>query len=80
MQGLIETLEAEVRSKFQTERRMRDAARGIFVEVPFDNATVKYLWLGERELKIAEVSLSKTLINEDDSRSVDKVHNKDSLN
>lgn len=56
--GLTETLEAEVRSKFQTERRMRDAARGITVEVPFDNALVKYLWTSERELRIEDISLS----------------------
>jgi len=35
---------------------MRDAARGIAVEVPFDNALVKYLWVSERELRIEEIS------------------------
>ena len=45
-----------MRSKFQTERRMRDAARGIAVEVPFDNALVKYLWVSERELRVEEIS------------------------
>jgi len=57
VRGLTETLEAEVRSKFQTERRMRDAARGIAVEVPFDNALVKYLWVSERELRVEEITL-----------------------
>jgi len=36
---------------------MRDAARGIAVEVPFDNALVKYLWVSERELRVEEISL-----------------------
>ena len=57
VRGIVETLEAEVRSRFQTERRMRDASRGIEVEVPFDNAFVKYLWTDERLLCITEVSL-----------------------
>ena len=45
----------EVRSKFQTARRMRDASRGVEVEVPFDNALVRYLWVSERELRVTEV-------------------------
>lgn len=55
--GLTETLEVEVRSKFQTARRMRDASRGVEVEVPFDNALVRYLWVSERELRVTDVSL-----------------------
>ena len=47
-----------MRSRFQTERRMRDASRGIEVEVPFDNAFVKYLWTDKRLLCITEVSLT----------------------
>jgi hypothetical protein len=55
--ALIETLEADVRSKFQTKRRKADAVRGLQVEVPFDNAFVKFYWLDDRVLEIVSVSL-----------------------
>ena len=50
-----ETLEADVRSKFQTKRRQEDAKKGILVEVPFDNTIVKFFWKDERVLLVTEI-------------------------
>jgi epoxyqueuosine reductase QueG len=44
-----------VRSKFQTKRRLEDAKKGIFVEVPFDNTTVKFFWKDERVLEVVDI-------------------------
>lgn len=55
LQGLRETLEADVRSKFQTKRRMEDASANIPVDVPFDNTIVRYLWLEERHMEVCDV-------------------------
>lgn len=55
--ALIETLEAEVRSLFQTNRRMNDTAQGEVVEVPFDETIVSYRWLSERKFEIVQVEL-----------------------
>lgn len=55
LQGLRETLEADVRSKFQTKRRMEDASSNIPVDVPFDNTIVRYLWLEERHMEVTDV-------------------------
>jgi hypothetical protein len=60
LSGIVQTLEAEVRSKFQTKRRKADAQRATPVEVPFDEAFVKYLWMDDRVLKIVDVSLTST--------------------
>jgi hypothetical protein len=53
----VETLEAEVRSKFQTSRRMSDASQGEVVEVPFDETVVRYYWRSERVFEVVEVEL-----------------------
>lgn len=55
MKGLVETLEADVRSKFQTKRRIEDASRGLVVEVPFDEAIVRFFWKESRSLEISEI-------------------------
>jgi hypothetical protein len=57
--ALVETLQAEVRSKFQTNKRMQESQEGLAVEVFFDEAVVKYLWLAERHFHIVEVGLLK---------------------
>jgi hypothetical protein len=65
--GIVETLEAEVRSKFQTSRRMNDATQGEAVSVPFDETIVQYLWVGQRDFEIVGVELKsrcKTLLLE----------------
>jgi hypothetical protein len=36
---------------------MEDASRGLEVEVPFDNALIKYLWIDERIQYITSVEL-----------------------
>ena len=54
IEALRETLEVDVRSKFQTKRRMQDAAQNIPVDVPFDNAIVRYLWKEERVMEVVE--------------------------
>ena len=58
LQALRETLEADVRSKFQTKRRMEDATVNIPVDVPFDNAIVRYLWKEERIFEVIDVTRS----------------------
>ena len=57
--AIIETLEADVRSKFQTKRRIEDCQRGVVVEVPFDVTTVSFLWRQERVLEVTDISLFK---------------------
>lgn len=59
LQGLRETLEADVRSKFQTKRRIEDATSNIPVDVPFDNTIVRYLWLEERVMEVVNVEYSR---------------------
>ena len=46
-----------MRSKFQTSRRMTDATQGEVVEVPFDEALVRYYWRGERVFEVVGVEL-----------------------
>ncbi len=58
VQALVETLEAEVRSKFQTQRRIENSTKdGILVEVLFDETVVKYNWLDERVFDVIDVEL-----------------------
>ena len=56
--AITETLEADVRSKFQTKRRIEDCKRGVLVEVPFDATIVKFLWREERMLEVMEIVLN----------------------
>ena len=56
--AIEETLEADVRSKFQTKRRLEDCKRGVLVEVPFDCTMVKFMWREERVLEVMEVTLN----------------------
>lgn len=63
--AIVETLEADVRSKFQTKRRMQDAQGGAAVPVPFDEALVKFLWKEERSLEICEVLLAKDALKDE---------------
>jgi hypothetical protein len=63
--GLQETLEADVRSIFQTKRRMEDANNGLVVEVLFDEAIARFLWKEEREMEVKEVVLAKDVIKEE---------------
>jgi hypothetical protein len=55
MKALVETIEADVRSKFQTRKRQQDSARGLECAVPFDNLLVRFLWKDERLFEITEV-------------------------
>lgn len=57
VQALKETLEAEVRSKFQTSRRIENSGEGVLVEVLFDETVVKYNWLAERVFEVVDVEL-----------------------
>ena len=57
LQALVETIEADVRSKFQTKRRQEDCKKGVAVEVPFDNAMVHFLWRDDRVLEVVEVEI-----------------------
>ena len=62
--ALVETLEADVRSKFQTKRRIEDAAKGQVVEVPFDEAVVRFFWIESRTLEIQDVVYRSEAITE----------------
>eukprot|EP01031_Cornospumella_fuschlensis_P028552 gene28552-34464_t len=55
--ALIETLEAEVRSKFQTSKQMDFTSKGLPVHVLFDEAVVRYHWVAEREFEVVSVGL-----------------------
>lgn len=57
LNALRETLEAEVRSKFQTNKQMEFTAKGLPVCVLFDETIVKYHWLSERKFEVVEVCL-----------------------
>eukprot|EP00600_Ochromonadales_sp_CCMP1393_P012469 CAMPEP_0175000156 /NCGR_PEP_ID=MMETSP0005-20121125/2440_1 /TAXON_ID=420556 /ORGANISM="Ochromonas sp., Strain CCMP1393" /LENGTH=164 /DNA_ID=CAMNT_0016254937 /DNA_START=98 /DNA_END=592 /DNA_ORIENTATION=+ len=57
IRGIIETLEAEVRSKFQTKQRMAESAKGVSVVVPFDETLVSYAWVSEGEFEIIDIRL-----------------------
>ena len=60
LKALVETLEADVRSKFQTKRRITDAVNGIYVDVPFDETIVQYFWIEDRVMEIGNIlSLSE---------------------
>ena len=58
LKAVVESLEADVRSKFQTRKRQQDSARGQECEVPFDNLLVRFLWKEERLLEITQVLVS----------------------
>eukprot|EP00597_Dinobryon_sp_UTEXLB2267_P009133 CAMPEP_0170094692 /NCGR_PEP_ID=MMETSP0019_2-20121128/27436_1 /TAXON_ID=98059 /ORGANISM="Dinobryon sp., Strain UTEXLB2267" /LENGTH=196 /DNA_ID=CAMNT_0010316129 /DNA_START=383 /DNA_END=969 /DNA_ORIENTATION=+ len=58
MKALMETLAAEVRSKFQTNKRMQESAAGQPVEVVFDETVVKYLWMDDRIFHITDIELA----------------------
>jgi hypothetical protein len=60
LSAIEETLEADVRSKFQTKRRIEDCRRGVLVDVPFDTATVSFLWKEERVLEIIKIELNRS--------------------
>ena len=57
--ALIQTLEAEVRSKFQTNKRINDAVKGLPVDVPFDVCNVQYFWVVRCQ---SGCSFSETLV------------------
>jgi tRNA (Thr-GGU) A37 N-methylase len=58
LKALVETLEADVRSKFQTQKRIQDSTQNIPVDVPFDEATVFFLWVDLRTFEIVDVILT----------------------
>ena len=65
LQAIKETLEAEVRSKFQTAKQMEFTEQGNLVGVLFDETIVRYRWVDERRFEIMEVVLKymdKTLL------------------
>jgi hypothetical protein len=60
LSAIEETLEADVRSKFQTKRRIEDCKRGVMVDVPFDATTVSFLWKEDRVLEIIKIELNRS--------------------
>lgn len=61
--ALQETLEADVRSKFQTKRRIADASNGVTVDVPFDQTIVRYFWIEDRTMEVERVLLASDCID-----------------
>lgn len=55
--GIKETLEAEVRSRFQTSKQMEFTEKGQLVAVLFDETVVRYEWIDERTFEIVQVIL-----------------------
>lgn len=53
--GVIETLEADVRSKFQTKRAITDSEKGIIRLLPFDELVIRYEWKEVRTIEISDV-------------------------
>lgn len=58
LNGLRETLEADIRSTFQTNKRMYESTQGLPVEVPFDEMMVKYFWREGRSLEVVGIELA----------------------
>ena len=67
----METLEADVRSKFQTKRRIEDASRGLEVEVPFDEAFIKFFWVDSRTMELTDVIHYTESVTEQEKAVVD---------
>lgn len=68
LKGIKETLEAEVRSKFQTSKQMEFTEKGQLVAVLFDEAVVRYQWVAERKFEIQQVtlkSMDKTVLEKE---------------
>jgi len=72
LMGLRETLEAEVRSKFQTKKRVSDADKGVSCEVLFDETLVEYLWVSERAMEVQQISLTTSPEQVAVRRKIDK--------
>eukprot|EP00606_Chrysophyceae_sp_TOSAG23-5_P001063 GSChrysophyteH2.ASY1.ANO1.916.1 assembled CDS len=67
LSALVETLEADVRSKFQTKKGMADASKDVPVpvDVPFDETTVYYLWKDLRSFEVVDVKLTRDTAKKD---------------
>ena len=67
LSALVETLEADVRSKFQTKKGVADASKDVPVpvDVPFDETTVYYLWKDLRSFEVVDVKLTRHTVKKD---------------
>jgi tRNA (Thr-GGU) A37 N-methylase len=65
LKALTETLEADVRSKFQTKKRIDDSSKGIVVEVPFDEAMVLFFWKKETVIEVEDIVLARNFRKEE---------------
>eukprot|EP01038_Epipyxis_sp_PR26KG_P008203 gene8203-11097_t len=52
--GLTETIEADIRSQFQTRKMAENTANGSFIKVPFDETICKYVLMDEGKFEIVE--------------------------
>ena len=50
--AIVETLEADVRSSFQTRKVMEGHQSGYHFDLPFDGVLVRYEWTQERVIRI----------------------------
>jgi hypothetical protein len=55
MAAIVETLEADVRSSFQTKKVMDGHKSGYHFDIPFDGVLVRYEWTQERLIEITDV-------------------------
>ena len=53
--AITETLEADVRSSFQTKKVIEGHKSGYHFEIPFDGVLVRYEWTEERVIAITDV-------------------------
>mmetsp|Transcript_39860 Transcript_39860/g.40647 ORF Transcript_39860/g.40647 Transcript_39860/m.40647 type:complete len:115 (-) Transcript_39860:69-413(-) len=60
--GLIETLEADVRSEFQTKKVIETDGLN-FGELPFDGVLVKTRWIDARTIEIYEITVMPDILN-----------------
>lgn len=71
--GAIETLEADVRSKFQTRKALEGHIKKQVFELPFDSFNVRYEWIDDRRIEIVGIEKSDDDGTEDSNLSTCRV-------
>jgi hypothetical protein len=57
IKALIETLEADIRSKFQTRKLIENTSNGVNVKILFDETIVRFEWLEDKKFNIIDIDL-----------------------
>lgn len=58
LSALQETLKAEVRSRFETNKQMEFTEHGQLVSVLFDETVVRYRWVAARKFEVISITLA----------------------